>query len=297
MTAPRQVLPGTTYLFTRRCFQRLFLIVPSEEVTRAFGYLLAVAAERYGIVLHAYCVLSNHYHLVLTDPGAQLPRFAQELNANLARFVNALHERSESVWAPGSYSRVALKDEGSVLEKAAYTLANPVSAGLVKQGRLWPGLWSDPRRVGVKGQVFERPALFFDAEGEMPEKATLVLVPPPGFTVGEFRRSLEGRLAQLERAKARNEDGSRRKFLGVKKVLAQEWWEHPGEKEPAGKLNPKVAAVDKWKRIEALEQARDWLAAYRVAFEKFREGARNVVFPPGTYLMRVSLGAACAPAG
>jgi REP element-mobilizing transposase RayT len=297
MTAPRQVLPGTTYLFTRRCLQRLFLLVPSDEVTQAFGYLLAVSAERYGIILHACCVLSNHYHLVLTDPLGQVPRFAQELNGNLARYLNRLYDRFETVWAPGSYSAVALQDEGSVLEKAAYTLANPVAAGLVEQANTWPGLWSDPKVIGGAGQVFERPELFFDLEGELPEEAELVLVPPRGFTAGEFRRSLEGRLSDLERKESRTPDGKRRRFLGVKKVLAQHWWEHPGDKEPAGKLNPKVAAVDKWKRMEALEQARDFLDAYRVAFEKFRSGVRSVIFPPGTYLMRVSLGAACAQAG
>jgi len=297
MTAPRQVLPGTTYLFTRRCLQRLFLLVPSEEVTQAFGYLLAVAAERYGIVIHAYCVLSNHYHLVLTDPKAQLPRFAQELNGNLARFLNRLHERFESAWAPGSYSAVTLLDEGSVVEKAAYTLANPVAAGLVERGNHWPGLWSDPKLVGGEAREFERPAVFFDFEGEMPEKAELLLVPPPGVTASEFRRAVAGRLAELEHEAARTPEGKRRKFLGVKKVLAQEWWDHPGEKEPAGKLNPKVAAVDKWRRVQALDQARDWLDAYRVAFERFREGVRTVLFPPGTYLMRVSLGASCAQAG
>lgn len=297
MTAPRQVLPGTTYLFTRRCFQRTFLLVPSKELNEVFGYLLAVAAERYGIVIHVYCVLSNHYHLILTDPYAQLPRFAQELHGNLARFLNALHRRFESAWSPGSYSAVALQDEGAVLEKASYTLANPVAAGLVEQGSHWPGLWSDPKLIGGEGQSFERPDFFFDAEGEMPEEAVLAPVPPPGFTAGEFRKSLEARLSSKEREHARNPDGTRRKFLGVKKVLAQHWWEHPGEDAPVGALNPKVAAVDKWKRIEALDQAREFLDAYRIAFEKFRTGLRSVVFPPGTYLMRVSLGAACVPAG
>jgi putative transposase len=294
MTAPRQVLPGTTYLFTRRCFQRLFLLVPSAELTRAFGYLLAVAADRHGILVHAYCVLSNHYHLVITDPYGQVPRFAQELNANLARYLNATYRRCESVWAPGSYSAVALKDDEAVVEKAAYALANPVAAGLVEHGKLWPGLWSSPAWVGM-GRVFERPDFFFDEDGELPDEAVLELVPPRGFSAESFRESLEVQVAEKERQASRTKDGGRRRFLGVEKVLRQRWWQHPGGEQPMGALDPKVAAMDRWKRIEALEQARDWLEAYRAAFEKFRAGARDAVFPPGTWQMCVSLGAAVAP--
>jgi putative transposase len=75
MTAPRQILAGATYLVTRRCSQRLFLLKPSRLTNSVFLYLLAVAARRFGIAVHAYCVLSNHFHLVLTDPAARLPAF------------------------------------------------------------------------------------------------------------------------------------------------------------------------------------------------------------------------------
>ena len=67
MTAPRQILPGTTYLVTRRCFQRQLLLKPSASTSAIFSYVLALAAARYGVQVHAYCVLSNHFHLVVTD--------------------------------------------------------------------------------------------------------------------------------------------------------------------------------------------------------------------------------------
>jgi putative transposase len=81
MTAPRQVLRGTTYLVTRRCAQRQFLLRPSRTTNDVFLYLLAVAARRFGIQVHAFCVLSNHFHLVVTDPDARLPAFHQFLDA------------------------------------------------------------------------------------------------------------------------------------------------------------------------------------------------------------------------
>ncbi|MFO0584057.1 MAG: hypothetical protein U0229_17425 [Anaeromyxobacter sp.] len=296
MTLPRQVLPGKTYLFTRRTLQRLFLLTPTPTVSGAFGYVLALVAEKYGIQIHAYCVLSNHYHLVLTDPKGVLPWFAQELNANLARFLNTHHGRFESAWAPGSYSAVTLHAEEDVVAKAAYTLANPVAAGLVEHGRLWPGLWSAPEWIGGEPRTFERPDVFFDEFGVLPDEVELPLVPPPGRGAEAFRKSLEGALAELERQAKRNEDGTRRKFVGGDKVRRQRWWQHPGGRAPAGELNPRVAARDKWRRIQALQDLQAFWDAYEEALEKFCNGLRQTVFPPGTWLMHVNVGAARAPA-
>jgi putative transposase len=67
MTAPRQILAGATYLVTRRCVQRQFLLRPSKTVNEVFRNVLAVATARFGFLVHAYCVLSNHYHIVVTD--------------------------------------------------------------------------------------------------------------------------------------------------------------------------------------------------------------------------------------
>ena len=84
MTAPRQVLPGVTYLITRRCFDRMFLLRPSPLVSAAFEYVLAAKAKQYGILLHAYCVLSNHWHCVLTDPQGRLPAFQRDIGSTVA---------------------------------------------------------------------------------------------------------------------------------------------------------------------------------------------------------------------
>ena len=108
MTAPRCVLPGVTYFVTRRCAQRQFLLRPSSVVNATFLFLLAIASRRCGVQVHAFCVLSNHWHAVLTDPDARLPEFEQYLDSLLARALNASMGRWESFWAPSSYSAVTL---------------------------------------------------------------------------------------------------------------------------------------------------------------------------------------------
>jgi putative transposase len=293
MTAPRQVLPGTSYLITRRCLHRDLLLRPGKAVNQVFAYVLAVAAQRYGVEVHAFCVLSNHYHLVVTDPHARLPAFQQFLAAFVARAVNASLGRDETFWAPSSFSAVALGAAEDVVSKAAYTLTNPVAAGLVPSGHLWPGLRSRPSSIGGTIRV-KRPDRFFDEDGCLPDVVDLELKVPRGFcSAADFRDQLQAELARQEQ-QARREHPS---FLGAERVLAQSPFSRPTAAEPRGQLNPRVAARDKWKRIELLQRLKRFLSDHREALAAWREGQRASVFPAGTYLMRVAHGVACAAAG
>jgi REP element-mobilizing transposase RayT len=266
-------------------------------VNEIFVYVLAVAAERFGILVHAFCVLSNHVHLILSDPDARLPEFEQFLASLVARAVNASLGRWEAFWAPGSYSAVALTSPEDIVAKIAYVLANPVAAGLVRHGKEWPGLWSAPDRIGGAPIVARRPKTFFSADGSMPESAKLELTPPPGFDATALRSRVAKELAALEDGAARTLAAEGRGFLGEAKVLAQKPTARPATGEPRRQLNPRVAAGDKWKRIEALARLVEFLRSYRVAWRERREGKRGFLFPAGTYLLRVAHGVPCAAAG
>jgi putative transposase len=297
MTAPRQVLPGTTYLVTRRCFQRQFLLRPSSATNGVFLYVLAVAARRFGIDVHAFCVLSNHFHLVVTDRDARLPAFEQYLDSLVARALNASLGRWESFWAPSSYSAVALASPDDVVAKAAYALANPVAAGLVRTGREWPGLWSAPESIGAAPIVARRPDVFFRSNGYMPETAQLELTPPPGFdSRADFCEQLAAAVTELEREARRERAATGQGFLGATRVLAQKPFSRPATGEPRRELKPRVAARDKWKRIEALSRLVEFLVAYREAWLELRAGVTDCVFPAGTYGLRVTHGVRCAAA-
>jgi REP element-mobilizing transposase RayT len=295
VTAPRRILPGATYLVTRRCTQRQFLLRPAKLTRRIFLYVLAVAARRYNVRVHAYCVLSNHAHLVLTDPDARLPQFMQYLNSLVARATNAALGRWEAFWASSTFSAVALASPEDVVAKTAYVLANPVASGLVSSGRDWPGLWSAPELVGGPPIVAMRPAHFFSATGTMPERVELALAVPPGFDSAQAFRSLVLDALAPEEENARIEVASSgRRFLGVPRILAQHPFNRPAPGEPRRKLNPRVAARDKWKRIEALSRLAAFIDRYRAALGERRAGNLDAIFPAGTYLMRVAHGAPCA---
>ncbi len=282
---------------TRRCAERRFFLRPSRATNEIVLYLLAVAAQRFDVQVHAFCVLSNHCHLVVTDPHARLPAFHQFLDALIARAVNASLGRWETFWAPDSYSAVRLLSPSDIVDKSAYVLANPVDAGLVGAGSAWPGLWSAPEWIGGRALTVRRPKQFFDPKGGMPEQVTLRLEAPPGFASAElFREELERALLDREEA-ARNHRRGRGGFLGVARVLEQKPSARPAPGEPRRGLNPRVAGRDKWKRIEALGRLVEFLRAYRCAWEARCAGEADVSFPFGTYLLRVLHGVPCAAAG
>jgi len=299
MTAPRQVLPGTTYLVTRRCSERRFFLRPSRITNEIFLYVLAVAAQRHRVNIHAFCVLSNHYHLLVTDPDAGLPAFMQYLDSLVARATNASLGRWEGFWSSeASYSAVSHGASGDIVGKAAYLLANPVAAGLVRTAREWPGLWTAPEQLGAATISAPRPKGFFRQKGAMPESAELVLSMPPGFaTVKALQDQVSVALHDLEEKSRRDLAAARRGFLGRARVLAQNPFARPAPGEPRRELSPRVAARDKWKRIEALSRLLDFLRAYRAARAAMRSGVRDIIFPAGTYLLRIQHGVRCAAPG
>jgi REP element-mobilizing transposase RayT len=297
MTAPRQVLPGACYLITRRCTQRLLLLKPTRLTNDIVLFLLAVAAKRHRIEVHAFCVLSNHLHLVVTDPHANLPRFLQLLDSLIAKAVNSSLRRWENFWAPDTYSAVRLLSPSDVVDKAAYTLANPVEAGLVGSGDSWPGLWSAPALIGGEAIVVKRPTHYFDPKGSMPGEATLKLTVPRGFESAEqFRELLEAELKTREAA-ARSRWHARGGVLGIARVLAQRPTARPKPGEPRRGLNPRIAGRDPERRREALGRLVEFLQAYRRAWKARRAGVAGVVFPHGTYLLRVQHDVPCAESG
>ena len=225
-----------------------------------------------------------------------LPAFEQYLNQLVARAMNAELGRWENFWAPGSYSAVRLTSPGDIVEKCAYALANPVAAGLVRRSDRWPGLWSNPDHVDVVSTTHQRPTQFFRREGPLPQAIPLRTVRPPGFDTTEaFVLPLKRRIKEMEADAEVAMRRTGRTFGGRRAVLRQSPFARPGTLAPRRKLNPRIAGKDTSARVEALRQLRRFADAYRRARDAFWAGERDVVFPPGTYNMRLRFGVACAP--
>ena len=289
MSKPRCILPGTTYLITRRCSERRFLLRPDAKIRHLFRFCLARAAQRSGVQVHAYVAMSNHYHLILTDPEGRLPEFQHWLDTYLAKTINAFRGRWESLWAPGSYSAVRLVDTEDVYQKLLYLYLNPIKAGLVRALVDWPGARSLPGDCGRTEEI-QRPDGYFRRKGEVPAACVLELVAPTGVDLAQLERDR----SELETDLRRRAREAGRSFLGVRRLLRQSPGASPATVEPRRGLNPRVASRDRWRRIEALQQWKAFLDRYREALVAFRAGDFAVCFPAGTYWMRVQLAVRCS---
>jgi len=285
-------------MITRRCTQRRFLLRPDPSTTQIFLYCLAVAAQRFGIAIFFTLANSNHHHTGIHDPDGRYPEFLQYFHRLVACCQNARLGRWENLWASEQPSVVHLADDEAALEKMVYALTNPVKDHLVARARDWPGASSLRANLTGTSITTPRPRPFFAEGTSLPDEVELTFVRPPGFehlTQDDFAALLREHIAQAERVAAAERAQRGTGILGRKTVRRQRFHDRPASREPRRGLRPRVATRNKWRRIEALQRLGTWLADYRDAWLAFARGARDALFPAGTYALRRFAGARCEP--
>ncbi len=104
----------------------------------------------YRWLVHAYCLMGNHYHLMLETPEANLSRGMRQLNSVYTQRFNARHRRVGHVFQ-GRFKAIVVDRDGHLLELCRYVVLNPVRAGLVKRPQDWA--WSSYRATaGMAGR-------------------------------------------------------------------------------------------------------------------------------------------------
>lgn len=300
VSKPRQILPGKTYLITRRTVLRHMLLRPDRVMTQIVVYLLAIAAERHGLQIHALCAMSTHIHLVVTDVDGELPKFLRFFHRMVA-LCTMVHRRwGASVWDTSATSVVRLETEAAVVEKIAYVLANPVAAGLVRRAELWPGAKVLVHEIGGGALSARRPEVYLNPKN-WPDEATLPIRLPPGIKPAEaesFRGLVRAEIDRLEAQAQAEAQERRRPFLGAERARKVAPTARATTVEPAIDRNPTFAVGrgqgDAWQN--AVAAVRAFRACYQLALDRWCAGARDAVFPAGTWLMRVFHGADAAPA-
>ena len=295
MTLPRQFLPNTTYFITRRTTQREFLLKPTKQTTQIFLYCIAIAAEKTGIRLHSVCVMSNHYHACLSDPHMKVAEFYGWLHKYVSKAINCSLGRRENLWSTDKTSAIPLESPEDVLDKTAYTLCNPVSARLIAKAERWKGVWLYKQS---HAQTIRRPEVYFQSDGDMPEEVELKIYQPPShqsMTSYDYERLVAHEISTREQEIVTEMQAAGQSFMGMDAVMKQSHSDKPKTRELRRKLNPKFAALNKWLRISAIKRYKQFVADYMQARELFRSGNRDVVFPLGTYALRIRLGVKVAP--
>jgi len=202
VSQPRRILPNATYLITRRTILRHMLFRPDRVMTQILVYLLAVMANRHGLRVHAFCAMSDHVHLVVTDERGTLPDFLQAFHRTVALCTQVLRQWGTAVWDHSPTSVVRLETPAAVVEKIAYVLANPVAAGLVRHAHEWPGAKVLVDEIGQGTLSASRPQVYLNPRNrKWPVEATLPVSLPPGIEPAQaasFRLQIATEVARLE---------------------------------------------------------------------------------------------------
>ena len=290
-------------MVTRRTHDRRFFLVPrAPGVAARFQYVLAVAAERYGILLHNYFCGSNHYHVLLTDVLGQLPDFTQLLNSLLARATNADLGRADALFDCRPVNWVEQLDVDACIDTSAYIAANPVEFGGVAHGHEWPGARSRPADIGGPGRLIRRPVDFHGPDSVLPEVVLLRLFPPPMVVPdrGErYRHDVEKATAELEYGHRRARQSKGLGFLGREACRQVSPDHRPGDIEERGPGTAPlpVKCRDSRTREDRIEQIREFRSAYAESRGAWEGGRHDVTFPRGTWLVVVRHGARAGARG
>lgn len=133
--------PGAVYHLTSRgnARQKIFWDDTDRET---FLQTLGQVISRYGWLCHAYCLMDNHYHLLIETPKPNLARGMRQLNGIYTQAVNRCHGRVGHLFQ-GRYKAILVEKQAHLLELCRYVVLNPVRARPHKRVGAWP--WSSYR--------------------------------------------------------------------------------------------------------------------------------------------------------
>ncbi len=136
---PRLTLPGYPHHVIQRGNNRQAIFTSAVHY-RTLLDLLHENAVKFEVAIHAYVLMSNHFHLLVTPQTAQgLPQMMQAVGRRYVRYFNDAQQRSGTLWE-GRYKSTLIQTDRYLLACMAYIDLNPVRAGLVQEPQEY--LWS-----------------------------------------------------------------------------------------------------------------------------------------------------------
>lgn len=133
----RLEFPGAIYHVTSRGNARNAIFLDDEDRVLFLACLGAVVT-RFGWWCHAYCLMDNHYHLLIETPEGDLSRGMRQLNGVYTQRFNRRHGRAGHVFQ-GRFKAIVVDRDSYLLELCRYVVLNPIRAGMVSQARRMGG--------------------------------------------------------------------------------------------------------------------------------------------------------------
>ena len=132
---------GALYHITSRGDNKAAIYLDDNDRIQFLDILKQVCV-RFNWYLHAYCLMDNHYHLLVETPESNLSLGMRQLNGVYTQWFNRTHDRVGHVFQ-GRFKGIIVQKESYLLELARYIVLNPVRAKMVRAAKDWP--WSSYR--------------------------------------------------------------------------------------------------------------------------------------------------------
>jgi putative transposase len=163
---PRLTLAGYPHHIILRGNNRQAIFMDMADFQRMLALLQAHATEQ-GVQVHAYVLMSNHLHLLLTPlQNDSLPKMMQAVGRAYVLYFNKRHSRSGTLWE-GRYRSALIQTERYFLACMVYIDLNPVRAGMVMQAADYP--WSSHAHyTGIRQDAWLTPHALYWGLGNTP---------------------------------------------------------------------------------------------------------------------------------
>jgi REP element-mobilizing transposase RayT len=136
-------VPGALFHIATRSAARRVILRDDEDRDALLG-LMRRTCQRQGWLCRGYCLLSTHYHLLVTTPKPNLAPGMQWLNGLYASMFNERHAYNGHVFG-GRYKSVLVQSDAHLVYLVAYLAMNPVKAGICRDPAEWS--WSSYRAL------------------------------------------------------------------------------------------------------------------------------------------------------
>ena len=138
--------PGAGYHITNRGNDKK-TVFKDDQDRETFLKILAFVNKRYHWLCHAYCLMDNHYHLMIETPDGNLSLGMRQLNGVYTQARNKRHSKTGHLFQ-GRYKAILIQKDTHLLEVCRYVVLNPVRARMVEKPEDWR--WSSYRATGGK---------------------------------------------------------------------------------------------------------------------------------------------------
>ena len=143
--------PGAFYHVTSRGNEKRDIFRSSQDRRKFLSYMES-SVVRYGAIMHVWCLMSNHYHLLIETPAGNLSQIMRHINGAYTTYFNVKRKRAGHLFQ-GRYKAILIDANSYATELSRYIHLNPVRAGMVERPEDYP--WSSYKSYIGKSRVPE----------------------------------------------------------------------------------------------------------------------------------------------